>query len=70
MAGFVCPNCRGSDIETIKVGRYTGLGCFLLLLGIPLLLLNGLGIVFIAAGLFLGCITQSAYRCRRCKSEA
>lgn len=69
MALIICPSCRGTDIEKVKAGKYSGLGCFLLVLGIPLLYLNGLGVIFIAAGLFLGCITRSEYRCRICKSE-
>jgi hypothetical protein len=69
MAVIMCPACKCADLEKIKKGRYTTFGCFLLLIGIPLLLLNGLGIIFIVAGLFLGCITKSAYRCRKCKKE-
>jgi len=69
MAIFVCPNCKGVDIQRVKKGKYTSFGCLLIIIGIPLLLLNGLGVIFIAAGLFLGCITKSAFRCLNCKIE-
>jgi hypothetical protein len=69
MVSLICPNCKSHDIQNIKTGRYTTFGCVLLLLGIPLLLLNGVGVIFIAVGLFLGCITKSSYRCKNCRSE-
>jgi hypothetical protein len=65
----VCPNCKNRDIKKITKGKYNRTGCLLMVLGVPLLLFYGFGLIFIIIGIVMGCITETIYKCENCNTE-
>lgn len=65
----VCPNCKSTNVEGKRSGKYTGAGCLLIIIGLPLLFAYGIGILFIIAGIVMGAISETTHKCRDCKAE-
>jgi len=65
----ICPNCKRSNIRKIRRGKYTVTALGLIILGLPLLLLGGFGLIFIIIGIVMGCIAETTYKCRDCNAE-
>ena len=65
----MCPNCKSNDVKKIRKGKYTVTALGLIIVGLPLLLLGGFGLIFIVIGIVMGCIAETTYKCLSCKAE-
>ncbi len=65
----MCPSCKSMDVRKTRKGKYTVTALGLIILGLPLLLLGGFGLILITIGIVLGCIAETTYKCLKCKAE-
>jgi hypothetical protein len=64
-----CPKCDAKKIKKKVYGKHTSAALLLLIIGLPLCLFGGIGLLLVIPGIILCAISAKKYICQSCGTE-